>query len=72
MLGPMSYVWLALELLALLSPLAMDMAVDVMFDRGFGLRVEERTHEYRFKIPFPPPQLNNLATERHVPPSRPE
>lgn len=40
---------------------AMDMAVDVMFDRGFALRVEERPGEYRFKITFAPPLLNNVA-----------
>ena len=39
------------------------MAVDVMFDRGFALRVEERHagRELRFKITFAPPMLNNAA-----------
>ena len=43
------------------TPHAMDMAVDVMFDRGFALRVEERPGEYRFKITFDPPHLHNVA-----------
>ena len=42
-------------------PHAMGMAVDVMFDRGFALRVEERPGEYRFKITFAPPLLHNVA-----------
>jgi len=46
------------------EPLAMDMAVDVMFDRGFALRVEERSQEYRFKMTFRPPQLSNVASSR--------
>ena len=50
----------------------MDMAVDIMFDRGFALRVEDRQltngvvsgdgaqeHMYLFKITFQPPQLHN-------------
>lgn len=45
------------------EPRALDMAVDVMFDRGFALRVEERLKEYRFKITFRPPQLQNVASE---------
>ena len=45
------------------APYAMSMAVDVMFDRGFSLRVEERPGEYRFKITFPPPMLHNVASE---------
>lgn len=51
------------------APLAMDMAVDIMFDRGFALRVEERPpregeefHLYRFKITFQPPLLHNKAS----------
>ena len=43
---------------------AMCMAVDVMFDRGFGLRVEERPGpQFRFKITFEPPRLHNVAAE---------
>jgi len=48
------------------EPLAMDMAVDVMFDRGFALRVEERVGEYRFKMTFKPPQLSNAAASRRL------
>ncbi len=44
---------------------AMSMAVDVMFDRGYSLRVEERRGggEFRFKITFPPPLLHNVAAD---------
>ena len=45
------------------QPLAMDMAVDVMFDRGFALRVEELAQEIRFKMTFRPPNLSNAANE---------
>ena len=44
-------------------PLAMAMAVDVMFDRGFALRVEERHHEYRLIITRPPlPLMSSSPT----------
>ena len=56
------------------EPLSMGMAVDVMFDRGFALRVEERgvradggASEYRFKITFPPPKLSNVASLSGLP-----
>ena len=33
---------------------AIDMAVDIMFDRGFALRAEERTGTLMFKMTFMP------------------
>jgi adenylate kinase len=41
---------------------AVDMAVDIMFDRGFALRAEERTGVVHFKITFAPPNLHNAAS----------
>ena len=47
--------------------LAMDMAVDVMYDRGFRVRVEEnrsfidKRSSFHFKITFTPPTLHNAA-----------
>ena len=47
------------------APLALDMAVDIMFDRGFALRVDEYpVGTFRFKITFPPPKLHNVASEK--------
>jgi len=47
------------------EPLAMDMAVDIMFDRGFALRVEDNTilnqRSFHFKITFRAPELHNVA-----------
>ena len=44
-------------------PLAMGMAVDLMFDRGFSLRAEVDLGKYKFKITFEPPSLNNAAQQ---------
>ena len=39
---------------------AINMAIDICFDRGFALRVEERTGMLHFKLTFKPPALTNL------------
>ena len=51
---------------------ALDMTVDLMFDRGFSVRTEERVSAdgkggFRFDIAFAPPQLHNVAAEKAGP-----
>lgn len=47
---------------------AVDMAVDIMFDRGFALRAEERTGVIHFKVTFTPPKVHNAAADigKHI------
>ena len=43
-------------------PVAMDMAIDVLFDRGYLVRAVDRKSSFHFKITFSPPQLHNVAS----------
>mmetsp|Transcript_10513 Transcript_10513/g.29026 ORF Transcript_10513/g.29026 Transcript_10513/m.29026 type:complete len:119 (-) Transcript_10513:543-899(-) len=44
------------------EPLALDMMVDIMYDRGFSVCAEDRGHgEFHFKVYFAPPEFHNAA-----------